>query len=123
MTEIIPNSPSGRQLADSGIALAQQHADATVSAWSERIMLEFDAWLMNQDTAFAVEDFRAHIEVRRPELIPPSPNAWGAVGRRPPAAAWWRLLVTAPRAALLPAITRSVYSGGLHEHQDHDHGV
>lgn len=81
MTEIIPNSPNGRQLADAGIALAQQHADATVVAWSERIMGAFESWLMLQDAAFAIEDFRAHIEARRPELIPPSPNAWGAVGR------------------------------------------
>lgn len=81
MTEIIPNSPNGRQLADAGIALAQQHADATVVAWSERIMGAFESWLMLQDAAFAIEDFRAHIEARHPALVPPSPNAWGAVGR------------------------------------------
>lgn len=81
MTEIIPNSPSGRQLADTGIALAQDHADAEIVAWSDRIMAAFESWLLCQDAAFAIEDFRDHIKRHQPCLMPPSPNAWGAVGR------------------------------------------
>ncbi len=81
MTEIIPNSRSGRQLAKAGIAQAQDHADAEIVAWSDRIMSAFESWLLCQDTAFAIEDFRDFIKHRKPELMPPSSNAWGAVGR------------------------------------------
>lgn len=81
MTEIISREPTGRQLADAGIALAHDRADNEIDGWSDRIMAAFESWLQGQDGRFAIEDFRAHIERGLPDLVPPSHQAWGAVGR------------------------------------------
>ncbi len=81
MTEIISNKPTGKQLADDGIALAKSHAEFVTPKWGDLIMAEFETWVKRQDTRFAIENFRMHVEENRPDLLPPTPNAWGSVGR------------------------------------------
>ncbi|TFL14197.1 hypothetical protein CSC67_08575 [Pusillimonas caeni] len=72
---------NGQQLADIGIETARQHAEAVTTSWTELVMARLEAWAPRQHEPFALEDFRFHIERHFEELIPPSPNAWGVIGR------------------------------------------
>ncbi|MGG4604320.1 hypothetical protein ACLPHM_05950 [Paenalcaligenes sp. Me131] len=81
MTQMIPTKLTGKQLADEGIALAQSHAEFVTPNWGERIMSLFEAWVRKQDEQFTITHFRLYVAEHHPDLVPPSSNAWGAVGR------------------------------------------
>src|SRR5690606_25283727 len=72
---------NGQQLADTGIERARSHAEAEIPDWTDRILLCLESWALTQNSPFAIEDFREWVCSNRPDLIPPSPNAWGALGR------------------------------------------
>jgi hypothetical protein len=72
---------TGNQLADAGIQRAVDHADHEGRDWSIQIIREFKNWVARQPHAFAIEDFRLFVELRRRALVPPSPNAWGYLSR------------------------------------------
>jgi len=72
---------NGQQLADIGIETARQHAEAITPSWTELVLTRLEAWVSRQREPFALEDFRFHIEQYFEELVPPSPNAWGAISR------------------------------------------
>lgn len=71
----------GQRLADVGIETARQHAEVVTTNWTELVLARLEAWAARQRESFALEDFRFHIERHFEELIPPSPNAWGAISR------------------------------------------
>lgn len=72
---------NGHQLADIGIEQARAHAHAAVPDWTDRILECLDVWASEQTRPFAMEDFREWVIYNRIDLIPPSHQAWGALGR------------------------------------------
>lgn len=72
---------NGQQLADIGIEQARSHAERKISDWTEQIMDCLEKWAAIQTRPFAIEDFRNWIIHNRIDLIPPSHQAWGSVGR------------------------------------------
>ena len=72
---------NGQQRAEQGMARAQDHAHSVIPGWTEQVLAAFRAWMIRQRKPFAVEDFRLWVEENKPELVPPSHQAWGTVGR------------------------------------------
>jgi hypothetical protein len=73
---------NGHQLADAGIERARLTAEAECSNWTDRIMAELRLWLVQRNPKeFAIEDFRAYVEIWEHELVPASTNAWGSVAQ------------------------------------------
>jgi hypothetical protein len=63
------------------IVVPQDEAQRQKKNWSVHIMREYQNWVAVQRLPFAIEDFRHYISLRKPELLPSSPNAWGFLGR------------------------------------------
>jgi len=72
---------NGQHLADIGIETARQHAEAFTLNWTEQVLACLEEWAPRQREPFAFEDFRFHIVACHEDLLPPSPNAWGAISR------------------------------------------
>lgn len=66
-----------------GRGIPQPHDDAQRQQenWPVLILREYKNWVALQYLPFAIEDFRYYIALRKPELLPSSPNAWGFLGR------------------------------------------
>lgn len=76
-----PKQMTGQELKERGIQQAVDHADRDNKDWSASIIQELRKWVSRQSQVFAIEDFRRHITVRHPDLLPPTPNAWGYLSR------------------------------------------
>lgn len=72
---------NGQQLAEKGISQARDHAHAVIPDWTEQILSCLETWAAEQIRPFAMEDFREWVIHNRIDLIPPSHQAWGALGR------------------------------------------
>ena len=95
----------GQQLADLGIQQAQEHAHAVIPDWTARVLDRLEWWSRTRSGVFAIEDFRVYIAAHHPELLPPSSNAWGAIGR-----------VAVSRKIIKPFGTRPAKSARTHGH-------
>lgn len=74
---------TGRELRDSGMALAESHANAVHSNWSENAMNALITYInVGHKENFMCEDVRAYAEDKCLVDAPPNNRAWGGIFAR-----------------------------------------
>lgn len=72
---------TGKELGEAGMARARSTAERAQPGWVDECMPLVHDFVIDRHAPFAFEDFRAWLMEVRPDLEPPSPNAWGVLSK------------------------------------------